>query len=66
MGRGFQSKIIADFFQPWGESTTCTSCGKCVEVCPTGALWPKNTAQGLLKKKPAMVSDLVAKRKVKS
>ena len=26
---------------PWGESTTCTSCGKCVQVCPTGALFEK-------------------------
>jgi bidirectional [NiFe] hydrogenase diaphorase subunit len=26
---------------PWGASTTCTSCGKCVQVCPTGALFEK-------------------------
>ncbi|MFW5741032.1 MAG: 4Fe-4S binding protein [Myxococcota bacterium] len=29
--------------QPWGDSDTCTSCGKCVHVCPTGALSEKGT-----------------------
>ncbi len=38
MGRGVNSRIIADLNQPWGTSTSCTNCGKCVQVCPTGAL----------------------------
>ncbi|GIV77005.1 bidirectional hydrogenase complex protein HoxU [Litorilinea aerophila] len=38
MGRGVNSRIIADLNQPWGTSQSCTSCGKCVQVCPTGAL----------------------------
>ena len=41
MGRGVQSLIISDLNQPWGTSETCTSCGKCVQVCPTGALFDK-------------------------
>jgi bidirectional [NiFe] hydrogenase diaphorase subunit len=41
MGRGTESRIIADMGQPWGESVTCTSCGKCVQACPTGALFRK-------------------------
>ncbi len=41
MNRGLSSRIIADLNQPWGESQTCTSCGKCVQVCPTGALSEK-------------------------
>lgn len=40
-GRGTGSRIIDDFSQPWGESDTCTSCGKCVQSCPTGALFYK-------------------------
>jgi bidirectional [NiFe] hydrogenase diaphorase subunit len=40
-GRGVDSRIIADLNQPWGEATSCTSCGKCVQVCPTGALVEK-------------------------
>lgn len=62
-GRGYQARIIADFNQPWGESTTCTSCGKCIQVCPTGALWPKNAAQGRLERAPSIVTELALKRR---
>jgi bidirectional [NiFe] hydrogenase diaphorase subunit len=65
MGRGIDSRLISDYHQPWGESDTCTSCGKCVEVCPTGALWPKDANQGFLSKRPGLISELVAKRKVR-
>jgi bidirectional [NiFe] hydrogenase diaphorase subunit len=40
-GRGIQSRVIAGMNQPWGTSKSCTSCGKCVQVCPTGALFKK-------------------------
>lgn len=46
MGRGVQSRIIADLNQPWGLAESCTSCGKCVQVCPTGALTQKGRAAG--------------------
>jgi bidirectional [NiFe] hydrogenase diaphorase subunit len=42
MGRGIDSLIISDLNQPWGSSTSCTRCGKCVQVCPTGALFDKS------------------------
>ena len=41
MGRGIECRVITDLDQPWGESETCTGCGKCVQVCPTGALFEK-------------------------
>ena len=41
MGRGINARVITDLHQPWGESESCTSCGKCVHVCPTGALVEK-------------------------
>ena len=44
MGRGIDALVVTDLGSPWGESTTCTSCGKCVQVCPTGALFEKGRA----------------------
>lgn len=41
MGRGINSTIISDLNQDWG-SSSCTRCGKCVQVCPTGALYDKS------------------------
>ncbi len=64
MNRGNQVRIISDFNTPWGASTTCTSCGKCLHACPTGAIWPKAMVQGQLKKNPGMIADLVEKREM--
>lgn len=44
MGSGIDERVVTDMGTPWGESTTCTSCGKCVQVCPTGALFEKGRA----------------------
>ena len=41
MGRGIHSTVITDLHQDWA-SSTCTRCGKCVQVCPTGALFEKS------------------------
>jgi bidirectional [NiFe] hydrogenase diaphorase subunit len=39
--RGQAAGVITDLNRPWGESQSCTGCGKCVQVCPTGALYEK-------------------------
>jgi bidirectional [NiFe] hydrogenase diaphorase subunit len=41
MGRGINSSVITDLHEEWGKSS-CTRCGKCVQVCPTGALFDKS------------------------
>jgi bidirectional [NiFe] hydrogenase diaphorase subunit len=45
-GRGGRSQVITDLNEPWGSSETCTSCGKCVMACPTGALFHKGDCTG--------------------
>ncbi len=43
-GRGAECRVVTDLAQPWGESESCTSCGKCIQACPTGALFEKALA----------------------
>ncbi len=50
MGRGSDCRVITDLARPWGESDSCTSCGKCVQVCPTGALVKQGTSVGEMTK----------------
>ncbi|NDJ76826.1 MAG: bidirectional hydrogenase complex protein HoxU [Chloroflexi bacterium] len=45
-GRGVDARVIPDLDIDWGDSPTCTSCGKCVNVCPTGALVVKGQPSG--------------------
>jgi len=43
-GRGTSARVITDLNQPWGTASTCTSCGKCVMSCPTGALFHRGSS----------------------
>lgn len=43
-GRGINTRVITDLNEPWGDSQTCTGCGKCVKCCPVGALVEKGKA----------------------
>jgi bidirectional [NiFe] hydrogenase diaphorase subunit len=61
-GRGIQCEIIADLNQPWGTSTNCTSCGKCVRVCPTGALFEKGASIGEMHKERDFIKFIVTAR----
>jgi bidirectional [NiFe] hydrogenase diaphorase subunit len=65
MGRGVESRIIADFNQPWGTSQSCTSCGKCVQVCPTGALTKKGITVAEMEKKPDFLGWILTGREKK-
>jgi bidirectional [NiFe] hydrogenase diaphorase subunit len=63
MGRGSSSRITVEMNRQWGQSECCTSCGKCVQVCPTGALAEKGFAAGEMIKSPQVVSQLTANRR---
>ncbi len=58
-GRGIESLVITDLNRPWGESESCTECGKCVEVCPTGALFDKGSAVAEMKKEASFLRRIL-------
>jgi bidirectional [NiFe] hydrogenase diaphorase subunit len=63
LGRGVNSKVITDFNEPWGSSESCTSCGKCVHVCPTGALSEKGKSVAEMAKRRQFLPYLTILRK---
>lgn len=60
--RGIRSQIVADLDIPWGDSATCTGCGKCVQVCPTGALTEKDQPVAERHGKRSALPYLIANR----
>jgi bidirectional [NiFe] hydrogenase diaphorase subunit len=64
-GRGAHSEIITDLHQPWGESDTCTSCGKCVQSCPTGALFHKGSTVAEMERDRTKLEFIVNAREKK-
>lgn len=64
MGRGIDSVIISDFNTPWGDSVTCSSCRKCINVCPTGALVEKGRGPSEMVKDTHFLSYITMMRKV--
>jgi bidirectional [NiFe] hydrogenase diaphorase subunit len=64
--RGIRSTLVSELNKPWGDSKTCTSCGKCVQSCPTGALAEKGWAVEEMTKSHENISRLAARRGVKA
>lgn len=60
--RGIHSMLMTDLNQAWGDSPTCTSCGKCVHVCPTGALYEKGKSCGEMVKRRNIIARRPANR----
>jgi bidirectional [NiFe] hydrogenase diaphorase subunit len=61
-GRGIGSKVVCEFNRKWGDAVSCTSCGKCVQVCPTGALAEKGKAVEEMTKSDSAISRLATRR----
>lgn len=64
-GRGHDARVITDMAQAWGTSLTCTSCGKCVMACPTGALFPQGSTVAEAEHNRAQINFLVTAREKK-
>ncbi|MBZ0321378.1 MAG: bidirectional hydrogenase complex protein HoxU [Anaerolineae bacterium] len=62
MGRGIEATVITDLNEPWGASQSCTTCGKCVQVCPTGALFEKGKSVAEMSKKREFLPYLTSMR----
>jgi len=60
--RGEHCRIIAGLNEHWGAVDACTDCGKCVQVCPTGALFDKADTTGEKHADPARLGALVRAR----
>lgn len=64
-GRGTECRVITDLNQPWGSSSTCTSCGKCVMACPTGALFHQGSSVAEHENEQAKLHALIVAREQK-
>lgn len=62
-GRGITSRVTVDLDRPWGESTTCTDCGKCVQMCPTGALSRKGATAGEMVRERVHLQQVLERRR---
>lgn len=60
--RGAAAKIVSGLNQPWGTVEACTSCGKCVEACPTGSLFHKGSTVAEMERDRDKIEFLVAAR----
>ena len=61
--RGSQAILVTEGNVPWGEAMSCTWCGKCVAVCPTGSLSYQGTAVGEMVHETDIIRRLASARR---
>jgi bidirectional [NiFe] hydrogenase diaphorase subunit len=60
--RGIYSRLVSDLRDDWGKAQNCTSCGKCVQACPTGALAEKGYSVMEMVKQSDVVSRVASQK----
>jgi bidirectional [NiFe] hydrogenase diaphorase subunit len=64
-GRGAKARVITDLNQPWGAAKSCTACGKCVQACPTGAIFRRGSTVGEMVHERSRLEFIVTAREKK-
>lgn len=64
-GRGISTRVISGLNEPWGQVKDCTQCGKCVQVCPVGALFDKTATSSEMVKDRTFLQRILEGREAK-
>lgn len=60
--RGIHANLVSDLRDSWGAAEDCTDCGKCVQVCPTGALAAKEYTTREMLKQTKLIARLALRK----